>query len=538
MLKVLLKKQMTEIFRSYFYDQKKNRMRSKGAITAYIVVFVLLMTIVLGGMFTALSYVMCASMVAAGVDWLYFAVMGMLAILLGTFGSVFSTYSSLYLAKDNDLLLSMPIPPEAIIFSRLLGVYLIGVMYSGVVMVPAVIVYLITAPISFGAAVGGTVLFIMITVFVLTLSCLLGWAVAKLSVRLKNKSFIVVFISLLFMGAYYFFYFKAQTLLGDIADNAAVYGEKIKAAAYPVYLFGKAGAGDGIGMLAVSAVVLLLFGSVWMLLSKSFLKTAVSSSASASSSSRGKKGQSVSRAKHKSVSAALLGREFKRFTSSPNYMLNCGIGCLLMPAVAVLMVIRGGTLISVMNSLFGERSGGMHTLLCAAVCMIASTNDTAAPSVSLEGKSLWIAQSLPVRPWLLLRAKLAVQVLITAIPALVLVMSFAVICPYSVLELILTVAYVLLFTLLSALFGLFLGIKMPNLSWTNETVLIKQSANVLLSMLGSFVFSVAFAGLFFTGLGSFGYSAYILIISLPTVAACLALYLWLKKKGSGIFSTL
>ena len=34
----------------------------------------------------------------------------MLAIVLGAFGSVFNTYSSLYLAKDNDLLLSMPIP--------------------------------------------------------------------------------------------------------------------------------------------------------------------------------------------------------------------------------------------------------------------------------------------------------------------------------------------------------------------------------------------------------------------------------------------
>ena len=35
---------------------------------------------------------------------LYFLIMGMIAIALGTFGSVFNTYSGLYLSKDNDLL--------------------------------------------------------------------------------------------------------------------------------------------------------------------------------------------------------------------------------------------------------------------------------------------------------------------------------------------------------------------------------------------------------------------------------------------------
>lgn len=42
MLKTLLKKQMAEIFRNYFYDPKKNKMRSKSATIAYIALYVLL----------------------------------------------------------------------------------------------------------------------------------------------------------------------------------------------------------------------------------------------------------------------------------------------------------------------------------------------------------------------------------------------------------------------------------------------------------------------------------------------------------------
>lgn len=110
MLKLLIHKQLSEIFRAYLYDAKKNKTRSKGATAAYIVLFVLIMAGMLGGMFTYLSLSICEPLSAAGMDWLYFALMGLIAILLGSFGSVFNTYSGLYLAKDNDLLLSMPIP--------------------------------------------------------------------------------------------------------------------------------------------------------------------------------------------------------------------------------------------------------------------------------------------------------------------------------------------------------------------------------------------------------------------------------------------
>ena len=49
---------------------------------------------------------------------------------------MFNTYAGLYAAKDNDLLLSLPIPVRTLMASRLLGVYLMGLMYAAVVIVP------------------------------------------------------------------------------------------------------------------------------------------------------------------------------------------------------------------------------------------------------------------------------------------------------------------------------------------------------------------------------------------------------------------
>ena len=176
MFHILLKKQMTEIFRAYFYDAKKNKKRS----------------------------VLCKPFAMVNMKWLYFLIMGMIAIALGTFGSVFNTYSGLYLSKDNDLLLSMPIPIRSILTIRLASVYLMGLMYSAIVMLPAVIVYWIEVEATPLTIVGPVLLILLISLLVLILSCVLGWCVAKISLKLKNKSFITVILSLCFFALYYF----------------------------------------------------------------------------------------------------------------------------------------------------------------------------------------------------------------------------------------------------------------------------------------------------------------------------------------------
>ena len=91
MLKTLVKKQLMEIFRSYFYDAKNNQKRSTLSTALFIVLFVLIMVGMLGGIFTFLSLTLCDAMTSAGMDWLYFALMGLMAIFLGAFGSVFNT---------------------------------------------------------------------------------------------------------------------------------------------------------------------------------------------------------------------------------------------------------------------------------------------------------------------------------------------------------------------------------------------------------------------------------------------------------------
>ena len=495
MLKTLLKKQMAEIFRNYFYDPKKNKMRSRGATIAYIALYALLMAGLLGGMFALMAVGLCGPLVEGGMGWLYYLLMGLIAVFLGTFGSVFSTYSSLYLSKDNDLLLSLPIPVRCVMASRLLGVYLLGLMYAAVVIVPGVIVYWLTAPVTAGTIVGGVLMVLIVSVIVMVLSCLLGWVVARISLKLKNKSFITVLLSLL-------------------------------------YLFGSVGAGDWLAMGIVTVTQAALLALTLWGIARSFLKiaTATGSVKKVRFEHRAVRAQSVQR--------ALFGKELRRFTASPNYMLNCGLGILMLPVAGIVLLIKGGALGRMLADVFSGNVGVVPVLMCAAVCLLASMNDMAAPAVSLEGRNLWLVQSLPVVPWQALRAKLDVQLVLTGVPVLFCALCMVIVLPGSVLEKVLLVIVALLYTLLSALAALALGLKMPNLTWTNETTPIKQSGCVMLSLFANWFYALALGGLYFLCGNALSAAVYLAIFAVVTAAGSALLLHWVKQRGARIFAAL
>jgi ABC-2 type transport system permease protein len=92
-------------------------MRPKWQVALFFVFYIAIVFGVLGGMFFILATNLCGPMISLEVGWMYFLLMSLIALILGIFGSVFNTYAGLYLAKDNDLLLSLPIPVNVIITS-------------------------------------------------------------------------------------------------------------------------------------------------------------------------------------------------------------------------------------------------------------------------------------------------------------------------------------------------------------------------------------------------------------------------------------
>ena len=88
--------------------------------------------------------------------------------------------------------------------------------------------------------------------------------------------------------------------------------------------------------------------------------------------------------------------------------------------------------------------------------------------------------------------------------------------------------------------GLWLNLLRPNLSWSNEIVPIKQSLNVLLTLLLGFLHALAVGGLFLLFAGSAGVpsTVYLALASAVTAVIDVLLLLWLRGRGAAIFEEL
>ena len=483
MLKALFRKQFMELFRAYFVSRKNGRARSKWQTAGLFLLFFVLLAY-LGVMCYGLAYSLGTALIPLGFDWLYFSLMGIMTIMLGVFGSIFNTYTALYRAKDNDTLIAMPIPPSRIVIVRLTSVFGLALLYSAVIWIPTLVYYFLFAAPSVLSIVFGVLLWPIISAFISVLTCALGWVVALVASRISSKNFVTVLLSLILLGAYYVFCFRMQEFFTAMVANSEAVGGFMKVWFNFLYQLGRAATGHVVGMLIFTSVTLLLsFLCLW-LMAQTFIKLATQK-ADARRSAR-----QVKAAKPHGVHAALLRREFRRFGSSATYMLNCGLGLAFMVALSVLALVQQDSLrlaIAQMSMGLPQLQKLLPILAATVACALASLNVISTPSVSLEGKQLWILQSLPVDPADVLKAKLWLHVLMNAELAMATagVMSFCLQVDW--IGAVAAVAYTGVFVWLTGVLGLILGVKRPNLNWTVETQPIKQDLNVLLSLVFGFV---------------------------------------------------
>ncbi len=528
MLKILVKKQLMEVFSWLYKDKKSGKIRTSKGVIGYAILYLLLFMF-LGAIFGYLAFALCTPMLSMDMGWLYWCIMGLLSIFLGVFGSVFNTYSSLYRAKDNDLLLSMPIPTSYILSARLSGVYAMGLMYELIVVIPTIIVWLIYAPFSVLGTINALLIPVVLSILILVLSAVLGWVVAVVAAKVKHKNILTVLVSLVFFAIYYYICGKAYYILESFIANAQHVGSRMKIIVYPLYHMGRAAEGNALSMLIFTVIIAGIFAVVYMILSRTFLTLATANKGSARTVRKDKA------VKVQSVDSALLKKELKRFTGSANYMLNSGMGILMMIVAAVALIWKAEDIRAILTMISEDI---LPLIVVGAVCMLAAMNVITAPSVSLEGRNLWIVQSSPIPTDKILMAKMKLHILLTAVPAILIIAAFEWVVRTTIVFTVMIPIAVLLFIVFMASVGLMLNLKMPNLDWTNELVPIKQSAAVMLSLFGGWaaiiVLAIPYALLF----GHVSTIAYLSLVCLLLLGADIVLLRWIKTKGCRIFESL
>ncbi len=514
------------------YITKSSRRKGKGMQ----VLFALLMLYAFGCftlMFGMLFYQFYSPLSSAGLTWLYFAIAGITSFVLCFISTVFVAQVQLYEAKDNDLLLSMPIPPKYILATRMLLLLVLSYIFEVATVGPAIAIYYYFEGFTALSLVYFIVVFLFLPLLAIVLSCIVGWIAAVVTSRMRNKTIITLILYLLFLGAYFYGYSRVTTYIQLLIVNGAAIADTIRRVLPPAYYLGMAIEKlDIVSLLLFMAWSLVPMVVIYLILSRSFIKIATTKRGTAKIEYK-EKAMKVSSAR-----SALIKKDLKHLTSSPMYMMNGALGIVFEVALAVALVVKRDLLVQYAEQL-PSLEGAIAPVAILALCIISSMNIISAPSISLEGKNLWICQSIPVDGGQVVMAKAQMHMLVCIPPVIVAEVICALVLKATPLMTVLLLVVPVLMNVFCALFGVVVNLKFPKFDWMNETVAVKQGASTMISMFGSAAVVIAPMLIYiFLAAGKISIEAFIGIFAVVIGLVSLGLYRYLMTRGKKVFESL
>ena len=454
---------------------RTRRSKKKAATGVGALVLIAFLGLYMSGLYSSLLMHVLAPV---HMEALVFIFMGMGALIGGLLFTAFAVKGVVFGGKDNDLLLSMPVSSTVLMASRVSAVYLENLLFSFFVLAPAGAVCAFMTQ----SGAGRSVLFwvrLLIAVLALplldtALSVLLGALAAFLSARVSRGALGQNLVMAVFLAALFYFSFHLNGMIEGLAANAAGVKSSLSWAAPLLWM------ADGIlgnwGLLLAFAVCCAVpFALVVFALGKVYRQAVTAFAARSSRHDYKLSAQSASGQKK-----ALLAKEARRFFGTPMYMWNSGLGLIMLAAAGVAALVMRSELREFLTVL-----GDGFPVLPAAAAVIGwclCTCTIAAPSISLEGKYLWILREAPVDEGTLLWIKAGFELLLT-VPCTIAAGA----CIAAALELTLwqgaaMIAVTILFAVGHAAFGVLVGLCFPKLDAVNETVVVKQSLAVTLGV--------------------------------------------------------
>ncbi|MCI2046447.1 MAG: hypothetical protein LKJ90_01865 [Faecalibacterium sp.] len=513
---------------------QSSRRRRNLAVTILLLLLIVYSSVTVVFLFYITDQALCAPLYAQGLGWLYWAISALAAGAINCIMTMFLAEHQLFLARDNELLLALPIPPKDILFSRMCPLIATNYAVSLLTLAPAALVYGQQSGFSGAQALGLLLAAVTLPLFCLALSCLAGWGLAMLESRTKqkNKSLIVVLVSVAFLGIYFAIVSTANRLLSYLLVAGAQAAAGVKMWCAPLYWFGLAGEGNLAAALGIAALNLAVFGLVYFCLAKNFIRIATMHRGAAKVQYHEQAAARIPAGK------ALWKNQLRHFGAAPGWILNGALGSLFAVAAGVMLLVRRDFLMEVFRQM--PASLPLSLLLAAVLGFCFAITLISAAAISLEAKTLWILQSCPVTGGQVLYGMAALQLTIT-LPAAVLApilggIGLGLGAGQTVALLLCVAAY----AVLTALLGVWCNVKLPKFDWMSETQAVKSSMSTIVSMLLDMGILLLCGGAYalLALLGNVPDVAFLLGCAAAFVLVGAALWHWAAHKGAQEFARL
>ncbi|GHV52877.1 hypothetical protein AGMMS49579_10740 [Spirochaetia bacterium] len=474
-LLLLLKIQILGFFGiNRLFHEKKARVKT---------FFIGLGVILLGLLFVFYSVMIALGCAELGMADAIPALMLLICTMLSFFAFITQSSGVLFGFQDYEFLMSLPIKKNAVVVSRLCYLYVMEFIFAVVFLLPALVAYGIIE----GASVLVWVMIffspLIVPLLPMTAACILGSIISLCSTRFRHRNTVTVILSMGTVIAVTIWSFSFRTageaemaaLVTNLEDR--IFRFYPLAVLYDLSITG----GSVLHFLAfalLSCVPLALFT---IILAKSYSRiNAAMSVVKINHREFTQKGRNIHRPFY-----ALYTRELRRLGASPVYMLNTGIGAVLLILAAVYLLFTDAA-INTTGPGMPEALEGISFAAPLFLAIFTAMAPSTAASISLEGKTRWIISSLPVKTGMLFSAKIALNLTISIPAILIAAPLFA--RTFSLTGILLAFMFItpLVYSVLTAVLGLAINLRFPKYDWTTERQAVKQSASEILSMLAGF----------------------------------------------------
>lgn len=378
-----------------------------------------------------------------------------------------------YQSKDYEFLFSLPIKPILIVSAKYLNSYLISLIYSLTIALPAFIVYFIFNPITVASIIYSIIALLLIPTYTQFIGSIFSYLLNLVTINLKNKTLInnilTIIVTLFTIG---FVIIANNGLLANLFKNGIPLWIKI-VLPHIYFLYNSLTTGSIVQFLVFISITLAFAIFSIILVSTNFKK--INSSKFTSSKKKLKQLKYI----RLSLVKSLLKKESKKFFSSAIYFINCLIGPFLSIAISIALALTFKSQIA-NNSIPAEMVYAIF--LCGSmltICMMPAS----ASSISIEGEKFFIMKSLPVKFRQFIGTKLLFSILINLPFVFASIIIFVSIISCSFDQIVIMILTSIIFVLLSSMIGILANLKWPKLEWNNEVVAVKQGLSVFVTLI-------------------------------------------------------
>ncbi len=434
-----------------------------------------------------------------------------------------------YLFSSDDSIFSMPIKSSTILASRLITLIILSYLVTTIVFVPAFIVYGVMLKLGTLFYIYSLISYIFIPFLPTILGCIIGYIIGYLTTKVNNKKIFETILTYATVLVIMYLSFNIQTLAMKFINNVEIINKILSSVGFLINSFMLAitqySIKDLLIYVSTNVISILLFIGIF---NKSYVKIVQNLKVEKTNNKYIEK-------KHifKNSLTTLILKEFKMYFSIPIYILNTSFGVVLMLFASIATLFYDKDMLFKMMEI-DANSVPIYLLLLGVIAFTSAVSNTAACSISIEGKNFWILKTMPIKIWDIFLSKIILNMLVVIPLAVLSIVIFGISLKLSMLQVLTVIILAIIVNIACSLFGIIINLKYPRLDFVSYTHIVKQSFSSFLGIMVPMVILFGLVSLYFVL--NISIEVYILIIFALLLFSIMVQYNILKKWGIKKFS--